>query len=193
MAAKTGSRILITGDSFVEGVGGSNGGWAQLMARSLPDIAFDIHGIGGQTSDDLLTRLARELEWQPTLVIVGIGTNDARWRPSLKDHDVPLRRFQKNIERIANTVSATGARLAFVGLTSVDEHRTSPFKPDKFHRNSDIARYDAALHSIAVKRRAVYINGPDLAAVPRALADGLHPSDIGHGLILQAVKVALAL
>ena len=33
------SRVLITGDSFVEGVGGSDGGWAQRLGEII-EIAW---------------------------------------------------------------------------------------------------------------------------------------------------------
>lgn len=191
MAIHSHSRVLITGDSFVEGVGGSDGGWAQRLARTSSDMTVEIRGYGGHTSDDLLQRVADELAYKPTLVIVGIGINDARWRPSLAGHDVPLARFASNIAAIASAVTTIGAESVFVGLTSVDETLTTPYKPDKFHRNSDSARYDATLKSLAGAHAAGYVCGPDLAAVPDALCDGLHPSDIGHGLILRAVKAGL--
>ena len=191
MALHSNSRVLITGDSFIEGVGGSEGGWAQRLAREHGDVAIDIRGFGGHTSDDLVQRLAAELDAGPSLVIIGIGINDARWRPSIDSHDVPLTRFSRNIEMVAAAVAGIGARCFFVGLTSVDETLTSPYKPDKFHRNRDGARYDARLRTSASKTGASYVDGPDLAAVSDALSDGLHPSDIGHRLILDAVKTAL--
>ena len=191
MALKSHSRVLITGDSFIEGVGGSNGGWAQRLVRSTAEITIDVRGIGGHTSDDLVRRVDDELAGKPTLVIVGIGINDARWRPSLAGHDVPISRFARNISAIAAAVTTAGAESVFIGLTSVDEALTTPYKPDKFHHNVHSARYDATLRSVVGDHGARYVSGPDLAAVPDALADGLHPSDIGHDLILSAIEAEL--
>lgn len=184
--------LLITGDSFVEGVGGSNGGWAQALAAHLPaGTCITIHGIGGQTSDDLLARIDAELTAQPDQVIIAIGANDSRWRPSINAHEVPLERFRANIATLAARVREAGGQVSFVGLASVAEHLTTPFKPDKHYRNEDLRRYDAALRDVAAANHAGYIAAPMLGEIESALADGLHPSDHGHDLILQRVLASI--
>ena len=50
-------RVVITGDSFVEGVGSSNGGWAQMLADRMREVEVSIFGIGGHTTQDLMKRI----------------------------------------------------------------------------------------------------------------------------------------
>ena len=193
MATPQTDRIVITGDSFVEGVGSSAGGWAQRLAHELATHSVAVHGIGGNTSGDLVARIERELEPNPSVVITGIGINDARWRPSAGSHEVPIEQFAANAEAVIDVVVRRGAALWFVGLTSVDEALTDPFKDDKHYHNATIARYDVRLREIAVRRNVGFIEGPDLASVDGGLADGLHPSDVGHTTVLHAVRSAIGL
>ncbi len=193
MATLRSNRIVITGDSFVEGVGASTGGWAQRLARDLAPRPVTVHGIGGDTSDDLITRIDSELDPAPEFVFVGIGINDARWRALAGRHEVSIEDYLANVERLIDTVVALGSQLWFVGLTSVDEALTDPFKDDKHYRNRSIATYDVRLRGIARRRQVGYIAGPNLAAIDGGLADGLHPSDVGHNLLLRAVRAAAVL
>ncbi len=186
--------ILITGDSLVEGVGGSDGGWAQSLAAKLHgQQQVSLHGIGGQTSDNLLVRIEPELSRanSPHTVVIAIGTNDSRLRPSLGRNEVPLARFAENVVRLIGLAGAKGARVHFVGLAGVDERLTSPFKPDKIYSNAEMARYDAALRQVAIDNGAMHIPLPGLTRIAGAFADGLHPSDHGHRLIFDAVVRAL--
>ena len=75
----------------------------------------------------------------------------------------------------------------------MDEALTDPIKEDKHYRNGAIARYDVRLRDITESRNVGYITAPDLADVEGGLADGLHPSDVGHGLLLRAVRTATGL
>ena len=193
MATPETDRIVITGDSFVEGVGAHRAGWAQQLADALAPRSVAVHGIGGHTSSDLIARVGRELEPLPACVIVGIGINDARWRSLENRHEVAIDQFAANVDAVIDLVVQHASDLWFVGLTSVDEALTNPFKEDKHYHNLAIARYDVCLREIAERRRVGYIAGPDLADVDDGLDDGLHPSDIGHGLLLRTVRDATGL
>ena len=113
-------NIVITGDSFVEGVGGSSGGWAQMLADRTKELAVSIFGIGGQTSQDLMKRIAGEIGSETAVVIISIGVNDSRIRPSLRRNEVPIDQFEDNVEKAICAVLEHGASCLVVGLKTVD-------------------------------------------------------------------------
>ncbi len=188
MTGPTKLRLVITGDSFVEGVGGSNGGWAQMLSRRLTDISVEIFGIGGHTTRELKQRSADEIGDDAALVIIGIGINDSRIRPSLGQNEVPLEDFGANVNEIVSNAVRSGAACIVVGLTTVDELQTTPFKEDKIYKNNSMSEFDAVLRTTALNAGASYVGLPSLAAIPDALADGLHPSNTGHRMILESVE-----
>lgn len=52
------NHLILSGDSFVEGVGDDPeiGGWAKRVARYFSNFKTDIYGFGGQTVKDLEKR-----------------------------------------------------------------------------------------------------------------------------------------
>lgn len=186
-------RILITGDSFVEGVGTVHGGWAQKFAvKPGCDAEIVIKGIGGQNTADLLARLEDELALQPEIVVVGIGTNDSRWRPSLDRHEIPLAEFRRNLEILIARILERNAMPVLLGLTRVDEALTIPFKEDKIYRNQYLAAYSDNIRYVARALGGTFIAMPELANTPGMLSDGLHPSEPGHRVLLEAVLAGLS-
>ena len=184
-------RVVITGDSFVEGVGSSNGGWAQMLADRMREVEVSIFGIGGHTTQDLMKRIAGEIDYETAVVIIGIGVNDSRLRPSLEQNEVPVDQFGDNITNIIRVVEEYGASCMVVGLATVDEARTQPFKEDKIYQNKNIAIYNEVLRRKSYELSVSYVTAPSLADVQGALADGLHPSDVGHRMILEVVEPVL--
>ncbi len=82
-------RALIIGDSFVEGVGAPQGkGWAAWLARKLEPWVCEVAGEGGDNTGDLIARWPTQ---SYDTYVVQVGTNDSRFRPSLKGPQVPIR------------------------------------------------------------------------------------------------------
>jgi hypothetical protein len=73
-----------------------------------------------------------------------------------------------------------------MGLTRVEESLTAPYKEDKYYLNRLIEEYDISLKTIAARNDAIYVSIPVLHDSPRFLADGLHPTDEGHRVILRS-------
>jgi lysophospholipase L1-like esterase len=181
-------RILIAGNSFVEGVGAVEAGWAHQVALSAVDATVAISGEGGSNTRDLLRRAPILADRPLDLVLIEIGLNDSRWRPSLNDHEVPLPKFKVNLNSLHSYFRASGAAVVtFLGLTQVDEALADPYKEDKHYRNPDIKQYDEAIQDVAEDLGAGYIGVPSLRDEPGLLFDGVHPSQRGHDQIAQAV------
>lgn len=178
-------RILIVGDSFVEGVGDQEkGGWASRLAQ-IDGMAVTFDGVGGRTAQDV-DLLKDCLPSGFDLAILQIGINDSRFRNSLGEAEVPLKQFKELIDRIAATLKTRAHRVAVMGLTRVDESLTDPYKPDKSYRNRMIDTYDACLREGASNGIYDYIPVPSLIDGKNLLSDGLHPSPNGHQLLLEA-------
>ncbi len=183
-------RVLVLGDSFVTGAGASDQGWAQQLVEVLhPAAEIRVSGVAGNTSGHLLARCREHAEFDPGTLIVQIGINDSRYRPSKSAIEMTLERFRYNVTATTRTYEAHDVFL--LGLTRVDEAHTAPLKDDKHYRNADIELYDAALREVAHDINARYLALPPLNDSPRLLADGLHPSALGYHAILKVVLAGL--
>lgn len=181
-------RILVIGDSFVEGVGGKNtSGWAHAVAAKLSGHVVEISGEGG---DDTVKLLARWPKGVYNIVIIQIGTNDSRFRPSRGGPEVAPDKFKANLKKIldASKKINNASYIIVVGLFFVDEALTVPYKEDKVYKNVSIRRYDDIIKKVAKKKGTIYIAISDIATDASLLYDGLHPSDRGHALISARVQ-----
>ena len=95
---------------------------------------------------------------------------------------------------VCANVRACAPLLCWVGLTPVDESRTTPipWMPERAYRNATIAVFDAAIKQAAAAEAIPYI---DLftawtadRAYPQLLLDGIHPNAAGHAQICTRIK-----
>ena len=106
------------GDSTAVGVGAMRGGgYPERLASRLRREGFSVGhtnlGMSGARIRDVFTsQVKRAIATQPTLLTLGIGTNDL-WRgTSLED-------FAEDLERIASRLKQTGAPLVGVNLAAL--------------------------------------------------------------------------
>ena len=108
-------RVAILGDSSVTapGVADSSEIWvSRLCARlsSNTHIVLRSFASGGSMAHDLIReQLPLALEFGPDLIFVAVGANDA-----IKA--VPLTVFEKNLDQLVGTLSATGATIVQSGV-----------------------------------------------------------------------------
>ncbi len=192
--------INIFGDSITAGAcDGEMGGWAdRLKIYFENDEAAEFHevynlGIGGDTTDGLLKRFANENEARnPDVILIAIGINDSKYI-NLKDNPlVPLERFGSNLAEIIRQAKRFTEKIAFIGLTKVDESRTMPTLPetDKYFDNENITLYNSKLREICAENNLLFVEMLDLLEVGD-LVDGVHPDSQGHEMMFQQIKDAL--
>ncbi len=182
---------LIIGDSFIAGGGAQNNqGWAQMFKTNNPDLNVEIAGVGGDNILKVNNRLAALQDSVFDVVILGVGLNDSRYRPSLSGYEVPLEDFQQGLTAFAEFFRKRNPDVSifFVGLTRVDESKASPYKPDKYYFNKNIEIFNAKIEATARSLGAGYIEVPYLFEEPENLSDGLHPSSRGHEILLQVIS-----
>lgn len=206
-------RILIFGDSIVWGASDIKGGWVKRLKKFL-DKSDDCgrnflvykKGISGNTTIDLLGRLELEIKQllnegesiKDAIIIFAIGINDSQFIYSKNNFRVLLHDFKDNLEKLINIAKKFSSKIIFIGLTPVDELKTTPipWNKDKFYKNEYIKKYDEIIKLVCKNNNLFYINifkefmKSDYKKILNRL-DGLHPNSKGHQKIFEIIKDAL--
>lgn len=198
------TQILIFGDSIVYGESDKEqGGWVARLRKFLDSKAtetvyWDVYNLGipGNTSSDLVKRFDKETqarldEQEEMVIIFAIGINDSQIM--LGKNKVSEEVFRNNLQTLLDKARRHTQKVIFVGLTPVDERKTSPLLWDKIksYKNDQIERYNSVIREHCGENRIPFI---DIWApfhqtdYKRLLEDGLHPNTLGHNLIYQEIK-----
>ncbi|MCI8590200.1 MAG: hypothetical protein HFE77_05765 [Clostridiales bacterium] len=191
-------HILVFGDSIAYGVADKEkGGWVNRLRlafvrdRDENEFALFNLSIGGQTTEEIKTRFAyecniRRASLEDTLVIFAIGINDTsmvkeKERRSIED-------FRNNMNDLIGCAKQYAAHVFVVGLTKADEAKTNPvaWNQDVCYINKRILDFDHCLEALCSDYVAHYIYLYSLLGSDD-LADGLHPNEIGHQKLCQAI------
>jgi len=207
------SRILVFGDSIAYGQWDVEGGWVQRLRRFIdekylekylppfPDPNFSSYlvynlGIEQEASEDLLKRVESEMKSrsaEKTLVIFSIGINDCRYYRSKKVFYTTLTKFEDNIQKLIEIGKKFSAKIAFLGLTPVDETKMdpSPWSNDESFRNENVKKYNDAIRKVCEKNNIHFIEIFDewmKQDYKKFLFEGLHLNSKGHKKIFESVK-----
>ena len=189
------TTICVFGDSITWGAGDrKKGGWATRLKNYFGKISdFNIKitnlGVSGDNTDDLLKRFKTEaIAREPNIIIFAIGTNDSQYVDSKDNPRVNLEKFQKNLVRLLNQAKAFTSKIIFVGLTKVDESKTTPRKKRKFYTNENLVQYNEVIKSLCQENNLLFIDMLDLLDKEKDLDDGLHPNSQGHQKMFEKVK-----
>ena len=167
-----------------------------LPSETVSGLSEEGHAGGQFPRPCLHERLERVLTaFEPTLILACYGMNDGIYLPA---DQTRLKAFQDGILKLKSAVEKHGARIIFI---------TPPlYRAD--NPSDDPNRYNAVLDAYAdwlVSQRAsgwqvVDIRPPLKQAVAQAKAakatfvyagDGVHPGDLGHRFIAEAVCAGL--
>lgn len=200
---KKNSRILFLGDSITDSqfnykkrfsIRGKDTYAIQLEKRLKEysaDIHVDIRGIASNRTYHLCDRLTKDcIELRPDVVIMLIGVNDA-WEHYVPENYPPNPRpTEPHIREIYRRISEElpGTQVLYLMPFMVDAVKQKL----PFHKKLD--EYREMLRSIAEENGAAVL---DLQQViyeaqksikPKKLArDGIHPTNLGHRVIADAV------
>lgn len=200
-------QILIFGDSITYGACDIEGGWVQRLRKFLdrktlsdPSIYFSIYNLGvcGDTTDDLLERFEFETEQrlyegEETTIIFDIGMNDSQFVNSHNNLRIAPEKFKKNVQNLINLTKKFSSKIIFIGLTPVDETKTTPVSWDNDHsyKNEYIGKYNDVIESICKKNNIYFVEIiKELSRFDykNLLEDGVHPNSAGHQKIFEIVK-----
>lgn len=108
-------RVAVLGDSSVNapGVAGPSDIWVSRVCRRVSEhyhVVLRSFAVGGSMTHDLITeQLPAALEFEPDLVFVSVGANDA-----IKA--VPLKVFERNLDHLIGALSDAGAVVVQSGV-----------------------------------------------------------------------------
>ncbi len=200
------SRVLFLGDSITD-VGfnlrmmkklkGRNNYALQLKKRFRSyskDIKVDIKGVASNRTYHIYDRLTKDcISLKPDVIIMLIGVNDA-WENYVPEQYPPLRRPMEphfcEIFRRINT-ELEGVQVLYLMPFMVDTVEEKL----PFHKTLDDFR--ERLRKIAVENGATVVDLQEAfyeaqkSVEPGLLAtDGIHPTNLGHRIIADAVEKA---
>lgn len=192
-------RIVCFGASTTYGWKDSDGlGFVGLLKqwhekRDSKNQLFNL-GIVGQTTEQMLTRLAPEINARkPDFVLVQTGLNDThREKTSQSPNAIPISQFSRNIEKMITQVSPI-AKLAFLGTFLIDQSKTAPLAGTDWHYLLDDAlEYASTTKQICDSSGVGFIDlvkGWNIETFkPYLSEDGLHCNNFGHNIIFQTVR-----
>lgn len=204
------THILVFGDSIAWGAWDAQGGWVERLKNFTYDKNINltkykdydciVHnlGISGDSSDNIIRRFdietkSRLSETKENIIIFAIGTNDSSFLKSKKDNWVPMKRFEKNIQKLIELSINRFEKIIFLSITPVDETKTNPipWETDIHYTNESVKQYNKIMSKICALNGAEFIDVFELFSKSghnRLLEDGLHPNTDGHKLIFEAVK-----
>lgn len=200
-------KVLIFGDSITHGAWDTEkGGWAQRLklflgekSCSSDEVDYTVYnlGISGDTTEELLKRLKFEAQQrigeEETLLIFAIGINDTQFIHDKGRLRTPLEDFKSNIQEIIKIAQVFSSKIVFLGLTPVDEAKTTPipWNKNKSYKNEIIKKFNEAIKEICDKESIPFIEVLDdflQRNYEDLLEDGLHPNPEGHEEIFKIVK-----
>ena len=175
-------QIGIWGDSIVHG--GCDvelGGWVNrlrlyLAKRELGDHVFNL-GLGGQTSAQVLARLATEIEARAghiDYVMIGVGTNDLMYE--LRGEKTSAE-FQANLEQICECIRASNKKGILLSMP-----------PRQIEDRGIGEKLDAIMRATAEAFQMGWIDLGRALRPEHLLPDGVHPNAAGHERLFQEVK-----
>jgi lysophospholipase L1-like esterase len=188
------SRFAVMGDSMAAGIGGPSAGYADLpwparvvqaLRYSRPDVAYLNTGeVNLRTADILRTQLERVLDFEPDLVTIVAGSNDAFSRSS--DLDV----VQSSLDATCGLFTERGAHLLLFTVTNIFDksERLAPF-------GARIADLNDRIRALAATHRATLIEMWDhpIRHAPELMsADGIHFSMMGQAVLASEIVRGLA-
>ena len=198
-------NICVFGDSIAWGACDyKNGGWVARLRNYfeergdtplgisgvLADVLVYNLGISGDNTDDLLERIESECKTrEPNMIVIAIGINDSQYVRSERTRRVPLQKFQKNISNLYKIAKLYSEKIAFIGLTNVDESKTRPipWNTDEEYDNKSIREYNEAIKKFCSENNLKFIEMNNVLEKDD-LEDGLHPNSQGHEKMFEKIK-----
>jgi len=200
------NKILIFGDSIVWGaIDSERGGWVNRLRNFLEseiNSESPIYnlGVAGDNTRDILRRFEFETKQrldekdeEEIVFIFGIGINDSQFVFSQNSQRVPLEEYNNNLEKLLSIARRFSDKILFIGLTPVDEKRTTPvlWNEDKSYKNIYVKEFNNSLRFFCEKNKIYFIEiFEKLIKIDyvKLIEDGLHPNSKGHEKIFEIVK-----
>jgi lysophospholipase L1-like esterase len=174
--------VVMMGDSITEGWQGGDPAFFRLGIVN--------RGIGGQTSQQMLTRFYPDVvRLKPKLVHIMAGTNDIAGNTGPNE----LAQYKDNITAMVDIAKANGIRVI---LGSVPPTNRMAWKPEVTPAPW-VAQMNAWLRDFAHQRNIQYVDyhtmlvGAEGALNPQYGSDGVHPDAKGYAVMRPLAQAAI--
>ena len=194
------NRFCVFGDSLSSDEYGCPISWVSLLKEFLnsgneDNPMFNL-SISGESTSHLLNRISNECEARcPSVIIIRIGANDARYNDRTEDTvETPIKVFESNVKKIIEACKKYTDSIVFVGNLPVIESKTTPvFWSDKQHfLNRSIRLYNDTMKSVCENECVMFIDlfsqWCKMEYGSLMLEDGLHPNQKGHQKLFEDIK-----
>jgi lysophospholipase L1-like esterase len=201
----SGDRVVLLGNTLIEREQ-SHGYWEMALTRRFPQAAVVFRNLGwsgdtvwgharagfGSQAEGFRHLKEHVLVLKPTVLIIGYGTNESF------DGAAGLPRFVAGLETLLETLAPTKARLIL--LSPLRQENLGRPLPDPTAHNKHLRMYADAVHDVAKKRNALFVDLfkllPDGATgnPPAPLTDnGVHLTSWGYWKATAALEQGLGL
>ncbi len=203
--------VLLFGDSITHGAFDAEaGGWANRIGALANEVSIknNFHpvvntfnlGIGGTTTEDLLTRLEFETlqrvgKNDEAVFVFAFGSNDMAVLGETGKHAVSKEDFAINISKMITIARKFSDTIVFLTMPPVVEAITKHVGSNakgKSRIEADVVEYNAVIMNECgsqsvdvIDVHEEYVKGE---FVNLFVSDGLHPNAKGHELIFTEVK-----
>jgi len=207
-------QIFILGSSSVYGVGGHQGGWADLVKQTLHQKMYTSDGVGekyevynfgksGATIDFVFKTFPQLLKDygrnQKTISIVSVGGNNAKAEHSPDNFVSTLDEYQDQMSELLDLLNSKSDAVIAVGGGYYDEAKTnpkiSPLSGSKsYFTNQRKLQFEQALKALCLQKQIPFVEVEITKQkwLDEYIAtDGLHPNQKGHQYISDLVLNAI--
>ncbi|MFG1912161.1 SGNH/GDSL hydrolase family protein [Kribbella sp. NPDC048928] len=188
-------RWSTIGDSIAQGAHwtGAERDYVQLLEERVryeltrSGDSFVRWAVSGATTEDTLGRLPAALDLAPDVVVIGVGTNDAKAGAD------GVEQFASRYDTLLSTILHTGAIV--VAQTPPAVLRTC-----RYHLGDHLPAYAETIRTVAAKHDVLLVDhfarwtaAGDGWAPAEWMADPIHPGGRGHRVIARTLFESLGL
>ncbi|HET6741509.1 MAG TPA: SGNH/GDSL hydrolase family protein [Kribbella sp.] len=188
-------RWSTIGDSIAQGAHwtGAERDYVQLLEERVryeltrSADSFVRWAVSGATTEDTLGRLPAALDLAPDVVVIGVGTNDAKAGVD------GVEQFARRYDTLLSTILGTGAIV-------VAQTPTAVLRTCRYNLGEHLPAYAETIRTVAAQHDALLVDhfahwtaAGDGWAPAEWMADPTHPSGRGHRVIARTLFESLDL
>jgi lysophospholipase L1-like esterase len=189
--------ITVSGDSITFGAGDSlDRGWCGRLKKYFESKGGHHYlynlGICGNTTEDILERFDVEAKARVTfkreqdenVILFSVGINDSKILIEEKTNRMKIDAFSKNIKTLIDKAKSYTPKIAFIGLTPVEEDKTA-------RTNERVKEFNDSIKEICQQNDVLFFDMFEEFSkldYKKLLSDGLHPSPEGYQKMYELIK-----
>ncbi len=149
-------------------------------------------GICGNTTDDILKRFDVEAKARVTfkreldgnVILFSVGINDSKILVEEKTYRMEINTFSKNIQTLIDKAKLYTPKIAFIGLTPVEEEKTA-------RTNERVKKFNDSIKETCKQNNVPFFDMFEEFSkldYKKLLGDGLHPNPEGYEKMYELIK-----